>query len=416
MTRPIAFAVLALLASAPAACQGSSGTIELGLTTAPGSTLLDGVHTLRITLTNPLAIRETTRGASGFDLELEVEATGGSGRIIVDGFDATGSLVATGMSPPFVIASIDAAVVVYMAFPMSIERAPEALAAPLELVSATRLPYGAILAGGRDPGTQAPTDAVWAYNAYDHTLVPGRPMPAPRAGVALGVGANNSVYMFGGRDAAAQPTGTLWRFDTTAAPSGSYAEIGEEAGYARSDDAMVPLGVERFLITGAPVLELSRGNLSTRPDRPLLGHAGAGVVGTDGVPAAVFADGTGIVMFREETFTVLDPTPRQDVRVGTLPRGAVLVLDWDRREVIRVDVATGTLTHPPVVLDGVATAPVATSRHLLIGGEVYDVESFAWVTRFPNPGTPLVALPNDQVLLLEGAELRLFTPPPPLLE
>lgn len=403
------------LVSVLAACQGESGTISLGLTTAPGSAVLDGVDLLRITLTNPPAVRETTRGANGFDLSLEVEAMGESGRLILDGYDASGSLVATGMSPPFVIASIDARIVVYMAFPMSVDRAPVSLSAPLEQVSAARLPYGAILAGGRDPATQATSDAVAIYNAYDHTLTAGMPLPAPRVGVAMAAGVGGGVYLFGGRDPAGAPTGTLWRFDTTAVPIGNYATIGDQLGYARADDAMVPVGTERFLITGSPVLELTTGVLSARGERDLLGHAGTGVVGADGVPAGVFADGSGIILFRQDAFSVLDPTPRGDVRVVALPGGTALVLDWDRLEAVRVDVAAGTVTPVSGLPRGPATAAVATPRHLVIGGDVYDVETLALVASISNAGTPLVALPTDQVLMLDGADLKLFTPPPPPL-
>src|SRR5207244_5019841 len=93
------------------------------------STVLDGVQRLRVTITDPLTVVEANRGASGFDLALDVDASGGPGTLIVEGFDDGSALIATGASPPFAVAAIDARIVVYMAAPFSIEPSPSPLPA-----------------------------------------------------------------------------------------------------------------------------------------------------------------------------------------------------------------------------------------------------------------------------------------------
>jgi hypothetical protein len=174
-----------------AACQDQSGTIELGLITAPGSTLIDGIEKLRVTITEPRETFETVRTSSGFDLGLEVEATGYPGQLVIEGLDASDRLVATGTSPPFAVNAIDAKILIYLAPPMSIELAPVVLAPRRELSAAGSLTYGAILVGGRDPTSLAAIDSVVVYNAFLHSVTAGLPLPSPRLGTALAVGARS---------------------------------------------------------------------------------------------------------------------------------------------------------------------------------------------------------------------------------
>ena len=400
------------------ACQDQSGTIQLGLTTAPGSTVLDAVELLRVTITEPREVFETVRTDSGFDLALDVEATGLPGYLIIEGFTAGDALVATGMSPPFSVNAIDARISVYMAAPMSIEPAPAALTPAREASTAAPLTYGAILAGGRDPATGTALADVVVYNAYLHSFTAGLPLPAARLGAALGVDSADGVYMLGGTDASGAETGTLWRFDTTIAPNGAYTSIADEASYARADERMVPLGPDRFLVTGTPILELSVQRLFTRTELPSLPQGAAGVVGPDGVPAAVFAGATGITRFRDNAFGLLSGDPHPDARAVTLPDRTILVAGGST-DAVRVDVVTGALTALPGFLPVTCPDPelVATRRHVVVscGTQtfVHDAATLELLATLPSGGTSLVALPNDQVLMLRGSELALFTPPAP---
>jgi hypothetical protein len=102
--------------------------------------------------------------------------------------------------------------------------APTTLAVGRFEVGSARLPYGVIIAGGRDNGN-AVRGEVEIYNAYDHTLRRGLDLPKPRAGVAMGTTVDGQAYIFGGfgPDNAAQAD--AWRFDTRVAPSGFVTEL-----------------------------------------------------------------------------------------------------------------------------------------------------------------------------------------------
>jgi hypothetical protein len=424
------------VAVAVAACTGTTGTVKLDLATAPGSRVLDAVDQLRLTITNPHQVIEARRTAAGFDLALDLEASGVTGALIVEGFDAGGVLVACGQSPRFPISAINAHIVVYMAAPRSIGLAPVTLDAPRSEVSGSPLEYGAVLAGGRDPGG-APSTAILIYNAYDHTRATGLALPAPRAGLAVGTGTGGGVYLFGGTGPDGNPAGTLWRFDTTAPPSGSYATLPVEAGFARADQLIVPIGPERFLITGAPPLALELGTVTARTDLPALPAVGATAIAPDGTPAAIFA-GAELVRYRQGTFDTLRPGGRTNATAATLPDGRVVVIGGGdptpSRDALVIDSATGAVTVIPGALATARSRPslAATSRYLVIAGgtdpdgvpvataEVLDAHTLAPITTLPilaRTGALAIALPTGQVLLAGGtpatAELELFTPDPP---
>ncbi len=428
----------AVALSAFGACTGATGTVALDLTTAPGSRVLDDVQTLRLTITNPPSVVEAGRTASGFDLALELDASGVSGSLILEGFDAAGVLVACGQSPKFPVAAINVHIAVYMAAPRSIALAPVSLDAARSEVSGTALDYGVVLAGGRDPGG-APSTVIAIYNAYDHTLVQGIPLPAARAGLALATGTGGGVYLFGGSGPDGAPAGTLWHFDTTVAPHGAYTMTTEHPELARSGQLIVPIGTERFLVTGTPALTLDRGALATRSDIAALPPVGAAAVSTDGTPIAIFA-GAQLVRFRQELFDTLAGSGRSNAAATTLPGGRIVVIgggDPPSRDALVIDGATGAVT---VLPDAIATARsrpslAATSRHLLVAGgtdlagapiataELFDAQTLAPIATLPvvaRSGAFAVALPTDQVLLVGGTpasgDIELFTPEPFTLE
>jgi hypothetical protein len=432
VTRAIAPAVgpalaLALALATLTGCPDNQlGTIAVGLTTAPGSTLMDRVVQLRLTFTNPRQVLVVDRTERGFDLALELNAGGEVGALVVDGLDAGGALVATGMSPPFPLAAIDARVVVYMAPPMSVGPAPAALAPARSGSSAAALTYGAILAGGVEPG--GPAGAIQIYNAYDHSLTTGLPMPGRRAGVTIAVGASNSVYLFGGTDPGGAPTGTLWFFDTTAAPSGRYAELGDFPQFARTGAAAVPVGGDGSLITGAPPIQL----LASQIDEPANLAAissGASVIGSDqAVTTVVVDDATGdLLRLRAGAIQPIGVQRKHGLAVA-LPDRRIAVLGGDAtpRDALLVDPAAGDLTPVPGVLAELyATLAVAvTPRFLVVAGgrtggastaiEILDAATLErrHLASVDDAITAAIALPNGQALLI-GATLQLFTPPPP---
>jgi hypothetical protein len=425
---------IALAVACTAACTGDIGVVTVELTTAPGSVLLDGVHTLRLTITNPHRVFLAERTAAGFALALDLPASGDVASISVDGLDADGALIATGASPPFAFGGITGHVVIYMAPPDSVAVAPNALEPARSELGVGVLPYGALLAGGT-LSTGAPSPALQIYNAFDHSLIAGSPMPAARSGVAVGVG-SLGVYLFGGADESGAASSRLWRFDTTEPPAGSYFDIGDKPGFARSGERLVALGNERFLVTGTPAAELRGldGSLTVREDVGSLPHEGVSVVATDGVATAIFAGDSAVIRCRAGECTPLAVPGRAGARVVALPGGKVALVCGDAT-MVRIDAATGsaeTLSGPAPVSARCAAA--ATARHLVIaggmtaGGEVdaavhvYDVSALTPVVTasltVPRTGATAIALPNDQVLIAGGidaagapvATLELFTP------
>ena len=418
------------------ACGGRTGTIAVTLTTAPGSTVLDSVQTLRLTVSEPPSVETAERTGNGFDIALELEATGETTRLFVDGLDSAGTIVATGASPGFPVGAIDANIVIYMAPPNSVGAAPRALEPRSEMASGA-LVYGAIFAGGRD-ASGAATTSVAVYNAFDHSIISGLSLPAARAGMALGVGGEDGVYMFGGRDTANMPTATLWTFKTSVAPAGAYIDHGTKDGFARADEIMLPIGDERFLLSGAPPAELSGtdGSVIARETDPLP-PAGATVVASDGIPTTIFAGPGGVTRFRTGTFNSLAiaEAARPDADVVAVAGGRVAVV-CGTTDAVRIDAAAGTAEIipgvPSMAKSGCASA--ATAQYLVIAGgttasgvdgsvEVYDAATFALVGTLqlgvPRTNAVAVALPNDQLLIAGGVDaagapvgiIELYTPP-----
>lgn len=424
----------AALALAFAACSGTTGTISIGLTTAPGSHVLDAATTLRLSLTDPPMSYEVGRQGDGFDLAFDLDATETTGTIVVEALDATGAVVAAGQSPPFPFAAVNANVVIYLAEPMSIEPAPLALTPARSGIAIAPLPYGAIFAGGRD-AAGAPSDAIAIYNVYNHTLLGGLPMPIPRDKLVIAVDSGGGVYLYGGLDAAGNPVPTLLRFNTTVAPNGSYGSLGELPGFARAGEIAVKTAADRFIVTGSPPVELAAGTLAARTELASLPPVGASLVPPDGVLTALFAGGdTGLVRLRNDAFDMLAGDARTRGTIAALPGGRFVVIGGADPSALIVDAETGAVTPMPSALATARFSPAvaATARHLVVAGgvdaagapiataEIFDAVTLAplaVVPLAPRAGTRAFAMPNDQVLIAGGDTpsdlIELFTPPPP---
>jgi hypothetical protein len=427
--------VRGLAALALCACSGTVGTLRVELVTAPGSHVLDPVMTLQLTLTQPHQRVMAPRQGSGFNLGFEIDASNAGGALIVEGLDAAGKLVACGQSPVFPESAINATVVIYMAAPNSVAIAPAALAAPLSEVAGTAIGYGAVLAGGHDAGGAAST-SITVYDAFNHTLSEGVPLPEARAGLAMAAGLRGNVYLFGGVGPDGNKTGTLWRFDTTLPPRGLFFAV-DEVSYVRSEQLLVPLGSDHFLITGVPALEVKAGVIDKRTEVAGLPSTAASVVPGSGVAIAIFA-GAVITRFRGNAFDTLGSGGRNNGTATALPSGRIVVIGGGdppgSRDALVIDGVNGGVAVMPGVLATARFHPMiaATSRHLVVAGgtdasgapiasaEVLDAATLAPVATLPilpRSGGFAVALPNDQVLIGGGApaaaELELFTPEPP---
>ncbi|MEJ7601987.1 MAG: hypothetical protein WKG01_29090 [Kofleriaceae bacterium] len=423
-----ALAIAALVAG----CSDQVGTIQLGLTNAPGSTLLDTVSLLRVTLTNPRQVIEAPRTERGFDLAFELEAADETGALIVEGLDDGGALVAAGQSPSFPVSAIDARIVVYMATPMSIGLAPNGLGTPRKDVSGARLSYGAILAGGAD-AADVPSSAIAVYNSFDHSLAGGMPMPGPRRGVTLATDSTPNVFVFGGSGPEG-PTGTLWLFNTGIAPAGAYQILSDQPATSRTGETAVAVGPSHFLITGTPPLELQLGQLAARTDLAALPRSSASQTGSDGVVTALFAGAEGVIRYRADAFETVSADPRPGASVVALADNRFLVIGGETRDALVVDAITGVVTTLPNALAVVrqAASAAATARHVVISGgvamdgtphadaEVLDANTLAPLASLPareRTAGFAIAFPNDQIMIGGGTaasgDLELFTPPPP---
>jgi hypothetical protein len=277
---------------------------------------------------------------------------------------------------------------------------------------------------------------VAVYNAYDHSLETGLPLPAPRASVMLAIG--TYAYMFGGFDSSGAPTATVWRFDSTIAPAGAFFDYGSRDGFARAGELMLPIGNEHFLVTGVPPAELYGldGSVVER-QAPPLPAAGATLTANDGVSTVIFAGADGVVRFRGGTFTTLPiaEAARAGASVVEVPGGKAAVL-CGSTDAVRIDAASGAAEVFPGVPSQAKTgcAIAATSRYVLIAGgslvaggidpivEIYDASTFALVATaplvVPRTGAFAVALPNDQILIASGVDatgaptgtIELYTP------
>ncbi len=429
---------LAALLLALAACEGTTGTINLELTTAPGSTVMSQVDRLRLRLTNPPVDEETTRKADGsFDLSLSLDANGEVGALILEGYDTADTLVATGSSPPFQLGPTNARVVIYVAPPMSIAASPATLNPPRRGVSGVALPYGALFAGGLD-AANAPSDAIAIYNSYDHSLAGGAPMPIKRSGIALGASSTGAVYLIGGVGTEGSVS-TILRFDTTVQPAGAYTTLGEFPTFTNVSSA-VPIGPDRFLLTGTPPGELVGGELAPRTELAMLPQLGTSVIPGDGILTALFVGEQGLIRFRADRFETLAGPGRVRAGLAAVPGSGRFVIAGGGtattavRDVLVIDPSTGVVETRTNMLATARFDPAvaATARYLVVAGgttdtgdlasvEVFDAVTFAPITVLsmaaPRVGPLAFALPNGQILIAGGAPVsglvELFTPTPP---
>jgi hypothetical protein len=346
--------LLALIAG----CSGETGTIQLGVTTAPGSALLDGVEVLRVTLTEPPTVVEAPRTANGFDLVMDVEATGIGAALIIEGFDGAGSLLATGMSPQFAVSALDARIVIYLAAPMTIAPSPAPLPAARIGVASTPLTYGFALAGGEDvAGTR--TDSIFIYNTFDHSLLAGSTMPAVRSFQTLATGNNNNVYLFGGLGSDGAPTGSLWRFDTNVQPAGAYSLSPDQVDLARDHASAITLETERILITGTPPIDLTFGTPTARTDIPAL-TTGTSVI-VDNRPLAVFS-GDPLLRLRDGVFEELAYGSEPGASLAAV--GEFVVVPSFRGTTEFAVVTPANLDNPGMFLDRLGPPPGRDRRDL----------------------------------------------------
>jgi ribosomal protein S6E (S10) len=442
-------ATLCLLA---AACAGEEGTIQIEVVTAPGSDLLARIERARLTLSNPSEVVEAERGEDGhLSLSIDVVAEGQSGIARLEGFDAGGERIALGLTAGLPVAAVDAVMKIYLAPPFSFAEAPVALDPARSEAAGALLPYGAVIAGGRDAGGAPMADLV-IYNVYDHSLQVGLDVPEARAQMTALTGPSSFVYLFGGLDATGEPAADAWRFDTTVAPAGLYVQLVSDSALARAGAAGAYAGSESFLVTGDPPVRLDAARAAAVADAVAMPAAGAAAATIASLalepPVLVVGAGvgtSGAALFRGGAFAAVDGPPelqRSGHALLALPDGRLLAIGGADAE--GAPLASGVVYDPAggafTVIDDLLATPrlgaamAVTSDVVVIAGgtdaggapltdaEIVDAAELRALGTLPlaspRVGGLALALPNRQVLLAGGTDgagqplalLELFTP------
>lgn len=313
-----------------AACQGAVGTFSVELVTAPGSDVMDEVVRARLTLTDPLTVVEAEREGGGFSFDLEVDAGGQNSFVLFEGFDAADQLVASGRVGPLPVAAIDADLRIFVAAPNSLSEAPVALDPPRSELGAARLSFGVVLAGGRDAAGQ-PVDDLSVYNLYDHELQTAAPLPEPRANMTALTAGFGQVLLFGGDDAAGEPSSLLWRFDSDVSPAGAYLGLASNPELARSGARGAPVSNTGFLVLGDPLVFIDNlsGRAQSYPEGMPMSGTVTSVLINDMVHTLVAGDEAGdigAVLLVNGVFSTLEDAPVEIDRSG---HGAVVLANGD---------------------------------------------------------------------------------------
>jgi len=418
-----------------AACDESSGTIVVDVVTAPGDQPLANAARVRLTLSDPPTAVEADRNADGgFALTLEVDANGEAGFLDFEAFDTAGDVVAVGGTPFLPIAAVDASVTIFVAPPDSFRASPVALPFSGFGSAVAPLPFGALIAGGGFDGDAEPDDIV-VYNAFSHELQVGIDLPRPLVGMAGAAGANGVVYLFGGFDGA-DNVGTAFRFDTNVAPAGELLELEVEPGLERSFEDMVPLGGNRFLITGDPTAVLDAGTLRVSEANVPPSLAPAVSVTADNGAATVVVtlpDGRPGIVGTSDIAPLDVATPRTGHVAVELADERVLWVGGRSgetayvREALVIDPVAGTASEFDLDIDFVPAVLAARADEVFALGTAGEVARFDATTlaRVGAQGEArprgsffrAVALPNGQLAVLGGqvegepvGEIDLFTP------
>ena len=432
----VAFALVA------AACNNSSGTLDVSLVTAPGSTLLGSAQTLDVYLTSPAQEQVVKRTSSGFSLDISVNADSNVSALIVDALDGSGDLIATGASPPFVLAATNGDIAIYMAPPNTIGAAPAMLDAARTGVAITALSYGAAFAGGVDGSGTVGTELA-IYDAFDHTLTQGSAMPAARSQQIIGDGSSDIIYLYGGKDGSGNATSSFWSFDTSVSPDGAYDEFTTSTGLPSVGQlALMDDYDDDFVVSGTPpiLFEGLEGSAVALSGVASLPAAGATVTTATDTVIAVFVGSDSVVTVasgsaQSYSIAAAERAGASVAAIGT--NGQVLVACGGSTTASVITAATGTATTYPMVPATARTgcAIAATAKSIVIAGgtdgsgnvlttaDIFDATTFAPVATIPlvvpRTGATAIPLSNDQVLIAGGVDgsgapsavIELYTPP-----
>jgi hypothetical protein len=443
--RRLALVAAALLATSPS-CGGSEATIELELVFPPGTDRLpEGAVRVVMALSDPPTLAEAPVAADGsFSLALEIPADTANGVLVFEALDADDVVVARGESAPLPLALYDARFRLFVAPPMQFAEGPAALDPGRAEAAAVPMPFGFLVAGGRDDNDARVAD-VDAYSIYYHTFTAGEDLPEARSDVTAAAGSFGAVYLFGGLGTGEAASAALDKFDTNVVPDGEYTQLTTDAALARAGAEAAPIGGERWLVTGDPValLDGAMGRIAAMETSTAQARAATTATSLD--EDVVFVGSAGVTLYRIADDRFDDLAPALGARVDHAAialDGAVLAIGGGPDAVTLGTAALrvapdGDVTAVPLLARARRAPAVAIAGDdvLVVAGgfddtgapvddaELFDVDTLAPLgttpLAHPRGGATALRLPNRSVLLVGGrdaedgapvAALEIFTP------
>ena len=438
-----------------AACDTTAGTLQLKIVTSPGSDLLVRASQLRVTLSDPPAVRIVDKQVGGFALDLDVAAAAQRAVVKIEALGVAGELLAWGETPPLVLGPISAELAVFIAPPQTFELAPAQFESARADMGATMLSFGALFAGGLDAAGVVRSE-VGIYNAYTHSFQLGAQLPAARVAPAVAANGTQLAFIIGGEDSARNAAAGGWMFDTSAAPAGGYTNIAADIT-APAGQLALPIassGTNRFVVSGPTTLLLDGSSLSAVALAPALAAParGATVVANNAVAAYFVGDRVSRAIVKIDsagaTFEQADIAGARRIGHAVIGRGSDLLIVGGGTtaalagSILKIDTTTMSATSFDAVLQpprrDAAVALAGSGRWLIVAGgidatdggsaavlqtaDVFDAVTLLRVAQLPlayaRTGASAFSLPNGQVLLGGGrdaagqpiAQVELFTP------
>jgi hypothetical protein len=314
--------IAALTLVSLAACGGKSGTLSLDIVVSPTDDPFVDAASVRFTIGDGTHVDTTTVTAGHFTLKLSQKPESMDGPILVEALDATGAVVAHGITPSLSLAAMDQGpIAVWVGRPGKMATTSAAITIPVtqsdgttadtpdprtDMASTTIAGLGALFCGGRDANGAALAKTA-VYDVYTQAIIATSDMEFARAGGLAAATDGVHGWAYGGATSPGfgtfgAPNTTIELFDPTTG-LGIWAQLPTDAFDARSYATGTLLASGVTLISGgvdATGMPLATGSLVnptgavrlTAIASPMAaarsGHAAA---------AAHFSDGDGAILF-----------------------------------------------------------------------------------------------------------------------
>lgn len=379
-----------------AACGGKSGTLSLDVVVSPTDDPFIDASSVRFTIGDGTHVTTTPVSGGHFTLKLQQKPESTNGPVLVEALDATGAVVAHGVTPSLQLTAMDQGpIAVWVGRPGKVATTSAAITIPVtqsdgsvadtpaprtDMASTTIPGLGAFFCGGRD-STGAALAKTAVYDVYTQAIIATSDMEFARAGGIAAATDGVHGWAYGGATSAGfgtfgAPNTTIELFDPTTG-LGIWAQLPTDAFDARSfpSGALLASGVTLisggFDGNGAPLATGALVNpsgavrltaLATPMAAPRAGHAAA---------AAHFSDGDGAILF------------------GGLAKGSTGPV---AERLVGQTFAAYPLGLPLVNLTNATATTMPNGDVLILGGQADDgTVSAGGIVITPSTATPTVA-------------------------